>query len=227
MGTNVDESGFGHKKSSHNAFVNAQQRHRWETLLTTLQDGTSQRDFAARIGVPPGTIATWKKAVGTKSKLAIVRFVSEGWGPRDLDDLDAYLDGDLSLPDFLDPQYKLHEALARFNLATVRAWIKNRANLDEKLTLLHDLTQQVGGIARANSSLRLSQSIQALLDSGDPKFTNLHSIARVTGINVKRLVLLYKGEAMPCEDEVLALSPYLPEDIEELRRVYVTGQTEA
>lgn len=204
--------------------MNQDQRERFKELVNRLRGDMSLREFSDLAKIPFGTVSSWDKSVGSKSKEHIRAYVSSEVGKRELQDLEDYLTGRIDLDLFLDPQHKLKETLNQFSLQKVRVWIKNRTNLNEKITLLNDLVEQVGGVAIANSSLRLSQSIQSLLDSG--RFASIEQIAEHTGIKQDRLRLLYKGEALPCEDEVMALSPLLPEDIKELRRVYVTGELE-
>ena len=204
--------------------MNQDQRGRFKELVNRLRGDMSLREFSDLAQIPFGTVSSWDKSVGSKSKEHIRAYVSSEVGKRELQDLEDYLTGRIDLDLFLDPQHKLKETLNQFSLQKVRVWIKNRTNLNEKITLLNDLVEQVGGVAIANSSLRLSQSIQSLIDSG--RFTSIEQIAQHTGIKQDRLSLLYKGEALPCEDEVMALSPLLPEDIKELRRVYVTGELE-
>lgn len=152
--------------------------------------------------------------LGAKGKLAIANYLK-----RKVSDIDAYLGGEVELYELLDPQFGLSESLNGFNVDTVSTWIRYRANLDEKIRLHQELSQQIAGIARGKASAHLRASLQCLLDDGQ----TIEKIADQTGLKPARLKQFYRGERLPCEDEVVALAPLLPENLEDLQRLYVTG----
>jgi transcriptional regulator with XRE-family HTH domain len=210
---------LGFNEGSDYTPVEPKQKQRLVELINHLQGDMPLREFADAIGINHSSIVNWlsqKGGIGAKGRQALADYLK-----RSVQDLVDYLDEKYTLLEFLDPQFKLEEQISSFNVDNVSSWIQYRANLDEKLRLLNELIQQVGGIARDKSTTRLRRSLQALLDSGE--YDDLKQIAEQVGLKPDRLDKFYRGESLPCEDEITALSPLLPDDVEELRRLYVTG----
>jgi len=193
-----------------------------QMLVERLRGETPWRDFAASLGnINYTAITPWLKTgkVGEKGKRILADFLH-----RSVKDIEDYLEGKYTIDEFLDPQFKLSEKINGYTEEGVSAWIRYRANLQQKVRLHRELSEQISGIALDKTTIRLQRSLQTLLDSEHYKDSS--EIAEEIGLSKERIDQFLRGEALPCEDEITALAPILAQDIDELRRVYITGSHE-
>lgn len=193
-----------------------------QTLVDRLRGETPWRDFAESLGnINYTAITSWLKAgkVGEKGKRILADFLH-----RSVKDIEDYLEGKYTIDEFLDPQFKLSEKINGYTEEGVSAWIRYRTNLQQKVRLHRELSEQISGIALDKTTIRLQRSLQTLLDS--EQYKNSGEIAEEVGLSKERIDQFLRGEALPCEDEITALAPILAQDIDELRRVYITGSHE-
>ena len=193
-----------------------------QVLIQRLRGETPWREFAASMGdINHTAIIPWLKTgnVGEKGKRVLATFLR-----RSVRDVEDYLDGKYTIDQFLDPQFKLSEKINGYTEEGISAWIRYRSNLQQKVRLHRELSEQISGIALDKTTLRLQRSLQSLLSSR--QYGDSSEIAEEIGLSKERIDQFLRGEALPCEDEITALAPILAQDIDELRRAYITGSHE-